>query len=200
MTTETATRVARDYIERVERAGLAIGLPKERRDALRASIGQRFDEAVLLGAGNATDLVLDEIDRIGEPGAVAQAAAAQLGIRRRPAPSGPAPQRGWPEIGALAGICVGWMFFGFGAAVALVLLVTSRCWTIPDKLLGIAAAVCPLAVTIAGISDAGSEARVNPAEQGLHVEQILGPAIFVLGILAPFFVAAYLWRRAKQPA
>lgn len=195
MTTDAAARVAAHYLERLDAAAREARLPEIRRQQLIESIGEHLDEEASLAIGGATNAVLDAIDQLGDPAELVAAAQATLPDRERVDVRHPI---GALEAVALVAMCFGWFFFAFGTAIALAALVASRVWNVRDKAIGAVAAIAPLVVMWVGVSAGSSPSGAGPAYQGLHVSQILVPAGVIIGLLAPFFAAAYLWRQAHE--
>ncbi len=114
------------YLDRLERA--ADHLPRARRRELVDEIESHLVEA--LGPDPVDAEVLVELERLGDPSAIAEAEAPRPVVQ--PAPS----RRPYREPAAIAFLLLGGFLFWVGWLVGLFLLWTSRVWTLRDKLIG----------------------------------------------------------------
>jgi len=100
-------------------------LPKRQRDELVAEIQAHLDGTLPPGASDAE--VLTALDRLGDPGQIAQAERERLGLL--------APSPGWLEWLAIPLLLVGGVVLPvLGWIVGVVFLWLSRCWSGRDKL------------------------------------------------------------------
>lgn len=205
MSTTAMHPLAADYLRRLRQAGRA--LPAGRLDDLCAEIESHLAEAIPAGASDAQ--ALSVIERLGPPEDIVEAEAA---------PSPPAPgKRGWHEIVAVVLLLLGGFVFGVGWIAGVVLLWTSRVWSIRDKLIGTLivpgglAAVFPV-LLIAGEPTKhickGVATEVSPVfrpgrmhcisfggPSGAH--HIVGIVLVAIVVAGSIFTAIYLSRRAS---
>jgi hypothetical protein len=115
--------LARDYLKRLKKA--AANLPRARRNELIGEIESHLSEALPAGASEAD--ALNVLERLGEPAEiVAEAGEGQA--------SGP--RAGLNEWLAIPFLLIGGFIVGVGWFVGVVLLWSSRIWTLRDKLIG----------------------------------------------------------------
>jgi len=115
--------LARDYLKRLKKA--ARRLPRARRKELIEEIKAHLSEALPAGAGEAE--ALNALERLGEPAEiVAEAGAGQA----------PATRAGLHEWLTIPLLLIGGFIVIIGWLVGVVLLWTSRVWTLRDKLIG----------------------------------------------------------------
>jgi len=123
MNAATLHPLARDYLKRLKKA-TAI-LPRGRRNELLAEIESHLNEALPAGASEAE--ALNVLERLGEPAdIVAEAGPGQT----------PAARAGLNEWLAISLLLAGGFLFVVGWFVGVVLLWSSRIWTLRDKLIG----------------------------------------------------------------
>jgi len=114
--------LARDYLKRLNKA--AANLPRARRKELIGEIESHLSEALPAGASEAE--ALNVLERLGEPAEIVAEAGA-----------GQAPARvGLNEWLAISLLLAGGFLFVVGWFVGVVLLWSSRIWTLRDKLIG----------------------------------------------------------------
>lgn len=167
-------------------------LPADRAAELEADLRDHL-VAALAGAAD-EDAVRRVLADLGEPEAVVAEAASDL----PPARQAPDVRR---EVAALV-LIVGapvLLFFppltGLAWLVGVVLLWTSRVWTVGDKLLGMVPALTPAAVVVLGLTNWTAASRVvvvEGAEGGPQVGPLLpesDPTVW-LGVLAALVVAS----------
>jgi len=115
--------LARDYLKRLKKA--ARRLPRARRKELIEEIKAHLSEALPAGASEAE--ALNVLERLGEPAEiVAEAGTGQA----------PATRAGLHEWLAIPLLLIGGFIVIVGWLVGVVLLWTSRVWTLRDKLIG----------------------------------------------------------------
>ncbi len=195
MTTKSLHPLAATYLERLRRAGR--GLPPDRRRELLAEIEGHLSEAIDPGATDAQ--VLTILDKLGEPKAIIAAEAPDADEL----PTG----RGTKEWAAIVLLLLGGFVVGVGWVAGLVLLWSSRAWTVRDKwigtlvvpgglatsvLIGLIAIGVPTKKLCRGIAG-GPQHCTAAASQGTTS---LGVVVFVLLVLAPIATSLYLGRRA----
>ncbi len=207
MTPGTLHPLAEDYLRRLRRAGRR--LPPERLDELSAEIEGYLSEAIPPGASDHD--ALEVLERLGSPDDIVEA--------ERPLAHGPADRRSWREWGAVILLPLGGFAFGVGWLVGLVLLWSSRLWTIREKLIGTLIVPGGIATTLLVLVLTGTKRRctqfttVNPST-GAPVGRTIphctpsgGPtaastalhiALVVFFVLAPVVTAVYLARRARD--
>jgi uncharacterized membrane protein len=119
----TLPPLARDYLKRLKKA--AANLPRARRKELIEEIESHLSEALPAGASEAE--ALNVLERLGEPAdIVAEAGTGQA----------PAARAGLNEWLAIPFLLIGGFIFVVGWFVGVVLLWSSRIWTVRDKLIG----------------------------------------------------------------
>jgi hypothetical protein len=122
MNAATLHPLARDYLKRLKKA--AAILPRGRRNELIGEVESHLTEALPAGASEAE--ALNVLERLGEPAEiVAEAGAGQ-----------PSAQAGLNEWLAISLLLAGGFLFVVGWFVGVVLLWSSRIWTLRDKLIG----------------------------------------------------------------
>jgi hypothetical protein len=194
MTTDTLHPLAANYLERLRRA--ARRLPTERRRELLAEIEGHLSEAIDPSASAAQALTV--LDKLGEPEAIIAAEAPHADEL----PTG----RGTKEWAAMILLLVGGFVVGVGWVAGLVLLWTSRAWTVRDKwigtlvvpgglatsvLIGLIAIGAPTKELCRGIPGGPQHCTTAPGQS----TTILGVVVFALLVLAPVATAVYLSRR-----
>ena len=185
MNAATLQPLARDYLKRLEKA--AASLPRARRKELLGEIEAHLSEALPAGASETE--ALNVLERLGEPAEiVAEAGTGQASVARV----------GLNERVAIILLLVGGFLLGVGWFVGVVLLWSSRIWTLRDKLIGTLVlpgglATCGLVVTFAAASTgSGSD---GPGGGVTYFALVLfGGLLAVL----PVLTAIYLSRRASR--
>ena len=199
--------LARDYLKRLKKA--AASLPRARRRELIGEIESHLSEALPAGASEAE--ALNVLERLGEPAEiVAEASTGQA----------PALRAGLNEwlaipfllIGGLVIPVVGWF-------VGVVLLWSSRIWTVRDKLIG--TLVLPgglgtvaFAFLFAGTGGEEACSHTTVAKVGSHTVKTLNAngdcvssgggvnyfvvALMVLAVALPVLTSIYLGRRLTR--
>jgi hypothetical protein len=197
--------LARDYLKRLKKT--ARDLPRARRAELLEEIEAHLREALPPGADEAE--ARDALERLGEPEQIV-AEAAPVTV------SGP--RAGWQEWAAIPLLLVGGFLVVVGWLIGLVLLWSSRIWTIRDKLIGtlvLPGGLLPLVLLLTmstGTCSGSSGTRINPktgraeplttsncphhsaVHTGLTIAMVI--ALFAL----PLLTSIYLARRADRAA
>lgn len=193
MSTEKIHPLAADYLSRLRRAGR--GLPRGRLRELVAEIEAHLSEAIDPEASDAEALTV--LDRLGEPEEIVEA--------ERPPGEARQDRGGAREWAAIILLLFGGFIFFFGWLAGVVLLWSSRVWTIRDKLIGTLIVPGGLASVLIALL-VGSSVQVcsgggpNPlhctggASTG-HV--IVSIALIALLVIGPLATAAYLARRVR---
>jgi hypothetical protein len=198
--------LARDYLKRLNKA--AANLPRARRKELSEEIEAHLSEA--LPAGTSETTALNVLERLGEPAEiVAEAGTGQT----------PAVRAGLCEWMAIPLLLIGGFIFVFGWFVGVVLLWTSRIWTLRDKLIGTlvvpgglatGAFLMAFAVTTSGgecssfttttVGPHGVEAVNAGSECGSSGGGVNYLALVLLALLVvlPILTSIYLGRRATR--
>ena len=122
MTTDTLHPLAAEYLQRLRRAGR--GLSPGRRRELLAEIEGHLSEAIDPSASDAQALTV--LDKLGEPEAI-------IAAETQPQDELP-PRRGTKEWAAIILLLFGGFIFGVGWFVGLILLWSSRAWTIARQM------------------------------------------------------------------
>ncbi|MBE3088199.1 MAG: hypothetical protein IMZ71_03675 [Chloroflexi bacterium] len=197
--------LVRDYLKRLKKAARRI--PRARRKELVEEIESHLSEALPADASEAE--ALNVLERLGEPAEiVAEAGAGQA----------PATRAGLHEWLTIPLLLIGGFIVIIGWLVGVVLLWTSRVWTLRDKLIGTLVIPGGLATTaffffgVAGtrICSGISSTRENPATgriehfsesncpsySTLHMTLAIIAAILL--VVLPVLTAIYLGRRATR--
>jgi hypothetical protein len=197
MTSQTLHPLAADYLDRLRRAGR--GLPSDRLRELLAEVEAHLSEAIDPGASDAQALTV--IDRLGEPEAIIAAEAAR--------PDELPARRGGREWAAIVLLLLGGFIFGVGWLAGLVLLWSSRAWTVREKWIGTLVIPGGLATSVViglfvlfpptkkicyAIAGGLRHCAEAPGQSG-HAG-VLGVVGFVVLLLAPVATSIYLARRA----
>jgi hypothetical protein len=197
MTTDTLHPLAAAYLERLRRAGRR--LPPDRRRDLLAEIEGHLSEAIDPNASDAQALTV--LDKLGEPEEIV--AADQPDRDELPE------RRGAREWGTIGLLLLGGFLLGAGWIAGVILLWSSRAWTIRDKviatlvipgglatgvLIGLYATGVPSKRICRGIVG-GPQHCTTPAGQSAS-QHPLGLAVFAILVLAPIATSVYLARRA----
>jgi hypothetical protein len=183
MNAATLHPLARDYLKRLKKA--AASLPRARRRELLREIESHLSEALPPGASEAE--VLNVLECLGEPAEIVfEAGTGQA----------PLPGMGSNERWAIALLLIGGFLFGAGWFIGVVLLWSSRVWTLRDKLIG--TLVLPGGVagsTFIGsffLASAGSGSGSGTDGGGVA----LGLTLIVSSVVLPILTSIYLGRRA----
>jgi hypothetical protein len=197
MTTHTLHPLAADYMQRLRRAGR--GLPPGRLRELLAEIEGHLSEAIDPSASDAQALTV--LDKLGEPEAIIAA--------ETPHPDELPDRRGTREWAAIILLLFGGFILGVGWFAGVILLWSSRAWTMRDKwigtlvvpgglatsvLIGLFAIGAPTKQICYGI--AGGARHCTNASGASTTPSILGIAVFAVLVLAPIATSIYLTRRA----
>jgi len=195
MTTDTLHPLAAKYLERLRRA--ARGLPPDRRRELLAEVEGHLSEAIDASASDAQALTV--LDKLGEPEAIIAAEAPEADEF----PTG----RGTKEWAAIVLLLLGGFMVGVGWIAGLVLLWSSRAWTVRDKWIGTLVVPGGLATSVLiGLIAIGAPTKKlcraiaggvpHCTNAASHSTPILGVVVFALLVLAPIATSVYLARRA----
>jgi hypothetical protein len=210
MNAATLHPLARDYLKRLKKA--AAILPRSRRNELIGEIESHLSEALPAGASEAE--ALNVLERLGEPAEiVAEAGSGQAS----------APRVGLNERLAVPLLLVGGFIFVVGWFVGVVMLWSSRAWTLRDKLIGTLVIPGGLATTVflfmwAGAGTGGSSGVCvgQGTRVGSHGPKVgksvshcvetrsgggvnyLFLALFALLLVLPVLTSIYLGRRANR--
>jgi uncharacterized membrane protein len=199
--------LARDYLKRLEKA--AASLPSARRNELLEEIEAHLSEALPAGAGEAE--ARDVLERLGEPAEIVAEAGAGQAL---------APRAGLTEWSAIPLLLIGGVVIPvLGWFVGVVLLWTSRVWTLRDKLIGTLVVPGGLATAAFLVLGVGSVSRevcsgfttttrgphgVTSVDTGQNCTSsgggvnYLALALLVLLVVLPILTAIYLGRRASS--
>lgn len=203
MTTVTVHPLAIAYLNRLRDAGR--GLPRRDFRELYDEVEAHLAETTSAAMSDAE--VLTVLDRLGDPEEIIEAQA----------PSQPAAVDGpgAREWSAIVLLLFGGFIFGVGWLVGLVLLWSSRLWTVRDKVIGTLvipgglATVLILGLVLATTSSVGPQVCVSTVGGTTHCHPAggtsgsgaLGAIGAVLLILAPIATAIYLgWRATRSTA
>ena len=207
MNDSTLHPLARDYLKRLKEA--AAILPRARRNELTEEIESHLNEAIPAGASEAE--ALNVLERLGEPAEiVAEAGAGQA----------PAARAGLNEWLAIPLLLIGGFILVVGWFVGVVLLWTSRIWTVRDKLIGTLVVPGGLAtgvflMTFAAASTGGESCVSSTTKTvGPHGAKVVDTAsqctssggginylvlvLLILLVVLPILTAIYLGRRATR--
>jgi hypothetical protein len=205
MNAATLHPLARDYLKRLKKA--AAILPRARRKELLAEIESHLSEALPPGASEAE--ALNVLERLGEPAEIVAEAGTGQTL---------APRAGLNEWLAIPFLLVGGVIVPvLGWFVGVVLLWSSRIWTLRDKLIGtlvvpggLAAAVF-LVLGVAGGTSSGcsggeivGQLGAKAADTGNDCASSGGGVNYfalaglVLLVVLPVLTSIYLGRRATR--
>ena len=197
MTTDTLHPLAAEYLQRLRRAGR--GLSPGRRHELLAEIEGHLSEAIDPSASDAQALTV--LDKLGEPEAI-------IAAETQPQDELP-PRRGTKEWAAIILLLGGGFIFGVGWFVGLILLWSSRAWTVRDKWIGTLVVPGGLATSaLIGLillgtptktlcrTIVGVEQHCTTAPATSIAPPILGIVVVAVLVLAPIATSVYLARRA----
>jgi hypothetical protein len=193
MTTTAMHPLAADYLDRLEHA--ARRLPRGERRELIEEIAAHLSETTEPGMSDAQMLTV--LDRLGDPEDIVDEQLPDEPFR--------ADRRGVHEWAAIFLLLFGGFLFFVGWIGGLVLLWSSRAWSVRDKLIGTLivpgglAAVLPLMV-VAGSSQEcarfnGGVQHCTPGPTTLH--NVLSIALLAFVVLGPICTSLYLARRAR---
>jgi hypothetical protein len=208
VTPDTLHPLADDYLRQLRRAGRQ--LPPDRLRELVAEIEGYLSEAIPPGASDQE--ALDVLERLGSPADIVEA--------ERPPSDRPAARRSWRERAAVVLLPLGGFAFGVGWLVGVVLLWTSRLWTIREKVIGTLIVPGGIATTLLVVVLTGTKRHckqfvtpVSPSTSPLfgHVSAhctpsggpsaattVLQIALVAFFVLGPIVTAVYLARRARD--
>jgi uncharacterized membrane protein len=194
MTTITLHPLAAEYLERLERA--ARTLPRAERRELIDEINAHLAEATDPQMSDAD--VLTVLDRLGEPEDIVGAQSPD----DRPSRAG----AGSLEWAAIILLLAGGFIVFVGWIVGLVLLWSSRAWTIRDKLIGTLIVPGGLATAVVALLDLGTVQTCTSFNGGVQhcspgpstIHSIISIVVFAFLVLGPIFTAVYLARRARR--
>jgi uncharacterized membrane protein len=197
MTASTLHPLATDWLDRLRAA--ADRLPPAERSDLVSDIEAHLLESIPPGASEAQ--VRDALDRLGDPEEiVAEAAGPPVEVK-----SGRGPQ----EWAAIILLLIGGFVFLIGWIVGVVLLWSSRAWSLREKLIG--TLVLPGGLVLSYVffaygllgaaqvcTQVGNQPEVCKGGHSTPVN-LLMLAGFVASLVLPILVAIYLARRADRP-
>jgi len=207
--------VVADYLARLDQAAQV--LSPDRRTELVDEIRDHITQARASGAAGDEAAVRTLLDRLGDPDEIV--AAAREGDPVVP-PAPPIPQA-WPtrrpsiglEIAAVLMLTIGSIIPLVGWLIGVVLLWSSRRWTVVEKLMGtLIVPGGPLAIALLAVVAPGQVCSSSSVTQpdgsvmdgpttctGTSLGPF-GPAILVFWLVAPFVVGGILLRRARLRA
>jgi hypothetical protein len=200
----TGPDVVADYLRRLDAA--ARELPEPERRELRAEIEEHLRDALAEDDGEAA--IREALDRLGEPQEI-------VAEQQRSAPQRP-PRRvvGAQQWTAIVLLLAGGFLMGIGWIVGLVLLWSSRAWSVREKLVGTLlvpgglATVFFLALRVGGETCTSGGAVRSHGSAVLHsvqrctgattlAERVLALALLVFLLVAPIVSAIFLALRAQ---
>ena len=204
--------VVADYLARLDRAAQV--LSPDRRTELVEEIRDHITQARASGDAGDEAAVRTLLDRLGDPDEIVAAA-------REGDPVVPPVPQAWPtrrpsiglEICSVLLLTVGSIIPLLGWLIGVVLLWSSRRWTVVDKLMGtLIVPGGPLAIALLAVAVPGQVCSSSSLTQsdGSVVDGAttctgftlgpFGPAILVFWLVAPFVVGGILLRRARLRA
>jgi hypothetical protein len=193
MTTTTIHPLAADYLDRLEHA--ARRLPRGERRELVEDIGAHLAEATNAGMSDAEALTV--LDRLGDPEEIVDAQLPDEPYR--------GDRRGLHEWAAIFLLLFGGFLFFVGWVAGLILLWSSRAWSVRDKLIGTLivpgglATVLPLLLLTSSVQTCtsfnGGPQHCTGGPSPVH--QVLSIALLVFLVLGPICTSVYLARRAR---
>jgi uncharacterized membrane protein len=186
------------------------GLPRDRRREVVNEIAEHIAQAREDSPLTSEAELLNLLDRIGEPSEIAAEARERFDVSTN---------SNWHEIAAIVLLLVGGFVFIVGWLVGVVLLWTSRIWTLRDKLIGTLVVPGGLFVSAAVLLTAVGSGESCVTEQQLDAGgnlsgpvtttcsgghsasgSILRGIVFGAIVIAPIFTTIYLGRRLKTLA
>lgn len=204
--TPNADSLAADYLRRLEHASHR--LPADRRSELLQSVGEHVEHLRASTAGESARM-RDELDRLGTPEEIVQAAADTL-------PSAPAllPRRGLGhELAAVLMLTAGSLLLPvIGWLVGVVLLWTSSIWRTGEKILGtviwpgglgglfLLSFFGPVVSCMSSTTyspDGTVTESVETCDGSVLPDWLIFP-LWVVALAAPVVVAVVLYRRAAR--
>jgi uncharacterized membrane protein len=197
MTASTMHPLATEWLDHLRAA--AARLPASERAELVSELEAHLVESIPPGASEAQ--VRAALDRLGDPEAiVAEAAGAPEGLRSR---------RGTQEWAAIILLLVGGFLFLIGWIVGLVLLWSSKAWTLRDKLIGTLVLPGGLlgsyvffafgALSAAQVcTQVGNQPEACKGGHSTGVNLLLLAGL-IASVVLPVLTAIYLARRADRP-
>jgi HAAS domain-containing protein len=197
MTASTLHPLAIEWLDRLRAA--AERLPASEREELVSDIEAHLLESIPPGASETE--VREALDRLGTPEEIVAEAVGPV--------DGTGPGRGTHEWAAIVLVLAGGFLFGVGWIVGVVLLWTSRAWTVRDKLIG--TLVVPGGLALANVfllfgllgasqvcTQVGNQPEVCHGGQS-GAANALWIAALIAVIVLPILTAIYLARRADRP-
>ena len=209
MTSPTLHPLAAAYLTRLRTASR--DLPSPRRDELVAEIEDHLAEVIPPDATDAQ--ALTELDRLGEPAEIVEAEQpeaewpAPAAAPARPATTEPPPRRGAQEWAAIVLLLVGGLALGVGWFIGVLMLWTSRAWTLRDKLIGTLIVPGGLALTwvlivlpvmISPTKCGSTDPGHDTCDHGSTLIHVLYRVLLAVAVIAPFVTATYLAVRAGR--
>jgi hypothetical protein len=197
--------LAEEYLAELGRAAAA--LPVNRREELLADVRSHIAVARAEAEVDDDAAITRIIGQLGDPEVIVAAALADLPAQRPPLPDG-----SWSmEIAAVVLLLVGGFLAGVGWVVGLVLLWSSRRWTVADKLLGsllipgglVVPALAMGGALFATTETCSSESATVGQPEVVHcsggggVAPAVGITLVVLLVIVPILTAVHLIRRAR---
>ena len=195
-----------DYLARLDAA--ASVLPKSERRELRAEIEAHLRDALADDDGDAA--LREALDRLGDPREIV---AEQL--RSSASPPAPTQRRvGAQQWSAIVLLLAGGFLVGVGWILGLVLLWSSRAWSVREKLVGTLfvpgglATVFFLALRVGGETCGSGVVRSNGVSRSVErctgattvAERVLALALLAFLLVAPVGTAIFLAVRARPLA
>jgi uncharacterized membrane protein len=141
--------------------------------------------------------VLTVLDRLGEPEDIVAAPSPDQPTRRK----GP----GTHEWAAIVLLLAGGFIVFVGWIVGLVLLWSSRAWSVRDKLIGTLIVPAGLVASVVALFDLGTVQKCTSLNGGPQhctpgpstIHNIISIVVFAVLVIGPIFTAVYLARRAR---
>jgi len=196
MTAAALPPLAEEWLDRLWWA--AERLPASEQADLVSEIESHLVESIPPGASEAE--VRQVLDRLGDPEEI----VAEAGGAPEPIPT---PRRGGLEVAAIILLLIGGFLFVFGWLVGVVLLWSSRAWTLRDKLIGTLVVPGGFAFSAylllfglrwdsgcTGTDTRGCSGNQSSLSSGLFLAALL------VSFLAPIFTGIHLARSADRPS